>query len=295
MARITKEQLLIELKELGIEKGDTLFVAADLMKVGYFNTSSDQTLKDWVEIFDELLGKEGTIIVPTYSPVFLRFFQKYNFVFSKESSSNSGSLAKAYLNFAHEAIRGNHPTNSCISKGFYSKEIAAVDGPKFLKYAPYKKVIELKGKNLMLGTVDKRNCPFTYHHVQETLGHTKSHPYSNLLETTYIDKNGKKKKYILKEIGGCTAGVHKTWGYHLAENAVKFSKVGRSLSALVDAEKSAAIIKDIMVKDPHLIKCDDKQCISCYGRYRYNGFGAILFYLRMMPNLMLKFYNKLRN
>ena len=81
-------------------------------------------------------------------------------------------------------------TNSCTSCGFHAETIAASDGPEFSKYNPYAKVVELGGKNLMLGTIDERNCPFTYHHVQELLGQTRGHPFSGLLETTYLDEGG---------------------------------------------------------------------------------------------------------
>ncbi|MCW8889753.1 MAG: AAC(3) family N-acetyltransferase [Sedimenticola sp.] len=290
---MSKSQVIEQLQALGVNKGDTLFVAADLMKVGYFNRSIDQTLKDWVDIFQELLGDTGTIVVPTYSPQFLRFFQKYDFVFTADTASDSGSLAKAYLNFSPGALRGRHPTNSCTSKGFHSEKIAASDGPEFPKYSPYAKVVELGGKNLMLGIVDERNCPFTYHHVQESLGHTKTHPFSRLFETSYLDASGEKKKYIVKEVGGCTGGVHKAWGYHLAKEAVKFGKVGRSLSALVDAKKSAEILYKVMTENPHLIKCDNRSCISCYGRFRYNGAGAIWFYAREFPILLGKVLRRL--
>ena len=295
MKGITKAKIVEQLRDLGVCEGDILFVAADLLRVGYFNKSADQTLKDWVEIFDELLGHNGTIVIPTYSPVFLRFFEKYDFIFSKESASNSGSLAKAYLNFAPGALRGDHPTNSCTSKGYYAKDIASVDGPDFLKYSPYAKVVELEGKNLMLGIVDERNSPFTFHYVQEKLGHTKTHPYSGLLETTYLNKNDEKVRYIVKELGGCTGGVHKTWGHHLAGNAVKFGTVGRSSSALVDAKKSAAILEKVMTKNPHFIKCNDRNCVSCYGRFRYNGLGVIPFYFKIIPKLLSKLYAKLKN
>ncbi|WP_415890267.1 AAC(3) family N-acetyltransferase [Neptuniibacter sp. SY11_33] len=293
MRGITKEKIIKQLKELGVKEGDTLFVAADLMRVGYFNSNADQTLKDWVEIFDVLLGEKGTIVVPTYSPSYLRFVQKYDFVFTADTPSNSGSLAKAYLNFCPGAIRGKHPTNSCTSNGFHSQVISAFDGPEYPKYMPYEKVVELGGKNLMLGIVDERNSPFTYHHVQEKLGHTTSHPFSGLLETTYIDENGKKKKYIQRQLGGCTGGVHKAWGYHLAKNAVKFGQVGRSVSALVNAQKSTEILTKLMKETPHLMKCDNRSCISCYGRYRYNGIGAVWFYFREVPNLIKKLIRKL--
>ncbi|WP_419813543.1 AAC(3) family N-acetyltransferase [Bacterioplanoides sp.] len=293
MRRVSKDQILDQLRDLGVEKGDTLFVAADLMQVGYFSRSANQTLKDWVEIFHTLLGDEGTIVVPTYSPSFLRFFQKYDFVFTADTPSDSGSLAKAYLKFAPDAIRGKHPINSCTSRGRYSSEIASVDGPKFSKYSPYSKVVELGGKNLMLGIVDERNSPFTFHHVQELLGHTTSHPFSGLLETKYIAEDGQTKRFIQRELGGCTGGVHKAWGYHLSKNAVKFGMVGNSMSALLDAKQSTEILKDVMTNNPHLIKCDDRSCISCYGRYRYNGFGVIGYYCRELPRLIAKFVKKI--
>lgn len=293
MAKISRSQILDQLKDLGVSQGDTIFVAADLLKVGYFNGSVDKTLADWVSIFDELLGDRGTIVIPTYSPSYIRFIEKYDFVFTKETASTSGSLAKAYLKFAPEALRGRHPTNSCTSNGYYAEVISKIDGPEFMKYSPYAKVVELGGKSLMLGTVDQRNCPFTYHHVQEILGHTKSHPYSGFLETTYLNEMGKKTRFIVRELGGCTAGVHKTWGYHLDKGAVQFGKVGRSMSALVDAKKSVEILTKVMSENPHFIKCDDRNCVSCYGRFRYNGLGVFPFYLRSIGVLLKKLCSRL--
>jgi len=283
-----KQDIIAQIRDLGLEWGDTVFVSSDLLRVGYFNKNQETTLCDWVEIFEDLLGDEGTIVVPTYSPTFLRYFQKYDFVFTPDSDSVSGGLARAYIRHAQGAVRGRHPTNSCTSRGRHAELIAAADGPEFPKYSPYAKVVELGGKNLMLGTVDERNCPFTYHHVQENLGQTRGHPFSGLLETTYIDDSGNRKKYVMRELGGCTAGVHKSWGYHLAANAVRFGRVGRSLSALVDARKSAEVLQRVLVETPTLLKCDDYSCISCYGRFCYNRWGVLLYYPRQLPKLLSK-------
>ena len=285
---LSKDKIIAQLCALGLEQGDTIFVSADLLRVGYFNKDQVTTLRDWVEIFTTLLGEDGTIVVPTYSPSFFRFFQKYDFVFTPDSDSDSGGLARAYLNHAPGAIRGRHPTNSCTSLGPKAAEIAAADGPEFPKYNPYAKVVESGGKNLMLGTVDERNCPFTFHHVQELLGHTRGHPFAGLLETAYIDASGEKRKYIMRELGGCTAGIHKSWGRHLAAEAVTFGRVGRSLSALVDARKSTEILRKMLTETPHLARCDDRSCISCYGRVRYNGFGVLSYYPQQLPMLMRK-------
>lgn len=288
-----KQEIISQIRDLGLETGDTVFVSSDLLRVGYFNKNQETTLREWVEIFEELLGDEGTIVVPTYSPSFLRYFQKYDFVFTADSDSDSGGLARAYVQYAQNAKRGRHPTNSCTSCGLHAAKIAASDGPEFPKYSPYAKVVELGGKNLMLGTVDERNCPFTYHHVQELLGQTRGHPFSGLLETTYLDEAGEPKKFIVREFGGCTAGVHKSWGYHLEVNAVTFGPVGRSLSALVDARKSTEVLYRVMVNDPKLLRCDDNSCISCYGRYCYSGFGAFTFYPSQLPKLLSKAWQRI--
>ena len=292
MAQIIKNTIVEQIKELGVKKGDTIFVAADLMRVGYFNKTIEQTLSDWVSILTEVVGENGTITVPTYSPVFLRFFKKYDFVFTKDTKSNSGSLANAILEYGENVQRGMHPSNSCASIGKNAQIISEVDGPEFPKYNPYRKIVELGGKNLLLGIVDLRNSPFTYHHVQELLGQTRSHPFSGLFETKYINKDGQLEKFIVRELGGCTRGVHKAWGYHLASNAVKFGQVGRSTSAYVDAQKSTEILKKVMIQSPGLLTCDDQNCISCHGRPCYNGYKAYWFYLRRSPYLAKKILDK---
>ena len=63
-----KQTIISQIRDLGLERGDTVFVSSDLLRVGYFNKDQVTTLHDWIEIFDELLGDEGTIVVPTYSP-----------------------------------------------------------------------------------------------------------------------------------------------------------------------------------------------------------------------------------
>ena len=99
-----KQDIISQIRDLGLAKGDTVFVSSDLLRVGYFNKDQVTTLCDWIEIFDELLGDKGTIVVPTYSPTFLRFIQKYDFVFTAESDSDSGGLARAYIHHAKGAV-----------------------------------------------------------------------------------------------------------------------------------------------------------------------------------------------
>ena len=99
-----------------------------------------------MEIFEELLGDEGTVVVPTCSPTFLRYFQKHDFVFTPDSDSDSGGLAHDYIRHVQGAVRGRQPAKSCASCSCHAELIAAADGLEFPKYSPYAKIVELEVK-----------------------------------------------------------------------------------------------------------------------------------------------------
>ena len=288
--KLSKAILIKQLYDLGIREGDVLFVSSDLMKVGYFNKTPTQTMQDWIDIFNDLLGSSGTIFVPAYSEVYPRFKRNSFPIFTLKSHSQSGSLANAYIQLSDNAVRSPHPAYSCIAAGPLSSNLSIHDA-KAGAYDPYGIVIENRGKNLMLGTIDEKNCPMPFHYAQQILGHTKTHPLCGFFKTICLDKTGKREQYIMWEIGGCTRGVHKLWGRHLATNAVKFGQVGRSISGLVDASKSYEIMIDTLTNQPSIVKCSNRLCISCYGRFRYNGWGIIGFYPRKLLNLTKNFLN----
>ena len=43
-----KQEIISQIRDLGLEKGDTVFVSSDLLRVGYFNKDQKTTLCDWV-------------------------------------------------------------------------------------------------------------------------------------------------------------------------------------------------------------------------------------------------------
>jgi aminoglycoside 3-N-acetyltransferase len=286
--RISKDQIKTELRRLGLAKGDLVFVSSDLMKVGYFNKDRDTTMRDWVDILLTAVGSTGTIVVPSYSPAHIRFIQRSNFVFDKDSDSDSGSLATAFLSFADDVVRGAHPTSSCVAVGPLAQHVAGDHGVRDPAYKPYGRIIEHSGRNLMLGTVDTKNCPMSFHYAQQVLGHARTHPLCGLLQTRYRDEHGNIEKFVVREVGGCTRGVHKCWGYLLAKNGVSIDRVGRTQSALVDTKIAFDVLKSVLEKNPGLVRCTNRDCISCHGRYRYNGARVIPFYVRKTFSLLRK-------
>lgn len=267
--KVSKESIIKDIYRLGINHGDTIYVAADLLMVGFFEKNRENTLRIWVDILTEVVGSQGTIIVAAYTDSFLRFKKNKNIIFNRNTSPNSGSLSTAFFNDVR-SVRSKHPTHSLIGIGFNAHKILDGHDHHSLCYSPIGKIVELRGKYLMIGTVDKRNAPVTLHYAQECLGHTLHHPHSGLFQTYFKDDQGKTRLFTRYDVGGCTRGGYNLYGSLIVNDAVKFGYIGKGKSAVIDIKKSFDLIIDILKKNRKLVRCDDLHCISCYGR-RYNN------------------------
>jgi aminoglycoside N3'-acetyltransferase len=184
-----KEEIINQLKSLGIKNGDTLFITADLLKVGLFIKDRDTTFRTWFDILISLVGEQGTLVVPAYTPTFFRFGKSKEFLFKHDSPSTSGSLSVAFSKVSG-VLRSTHPSNSCFAYGFNSDYILRDHNEFASSYLPYHKIIELGGKHLMLGCAnDAKLGLMTIHPAQEILGITKKMWQCGLFQTYYFDKN----------------------------------------------------------------------------------------------------------
>ncbi len=292
--RFSKDSILADINRLGIGSDDVIFISADLLKVGYFNRTTEQTYQDWVEIFRSLIGSTGTIVIPAYSPTFSRFRKRRDIVYDIHAEPSAGALSLAIHRFG-KAARSLHPTNSCFAIGPMSDYVLSGHDHTASSYLPYQRVLELKGKNLMLGTLDKSNSPMAFHLVQERLGHTLNHPSNGLRQTYFKDASTAQiKLFTRRDVGGCTRGLHNLIGQHLIDRAMKIGSVGLGLSACVDIQKSALLIEQVLKNNPNLIRCDHIDCVSCYGRFVYNGYGVFKFWPKKLLNNFLHILSSIK-
>ena len=277
---IAQNSIKDDLVNLGVTKGDILFITIDVLNVGYFEKNRDITLTNWINLLLELVGNKGAIVFAAYTKLFFRF-KKKNHCFERFSPTTAGSLPNAVI--MHPAsIRSSHPSNSVIGIGEVIRPILEKHNSKSMSYSVMGSLIkEPNCKFLMIGTLDKKNAPQAMHYVQEELGHTKLNLYKYLLQTYYVE-NGVKKLFTKKEFGGCSSGGYKLFSYLVINNAVKFGTVGKAATAIMPAKESYDIIKQVLIKDHKIIKCDNKKCLNCYGNPFNNNFGIISFYFKLL-------------
>lgn len=161
---IRKQDMVAQLEQLGIQKGMLLLVSADTSLMGYL-LGGCQAL---IEALMEVVGFEGTIVMPCFTPQLLdpackdsalkrQYWAEARegaYPFDKKLSEPYGSDPLVYQFLRNDAVaRSYHPLYSFAAWGKYAKLICDKHPLHFAlgKDSPLGKIVELNGYCLMLG------------------------------------------------------------------------------------------------------------------------------------------------
>lgn len=234
--KYSKEQIKRGLYDLGICPGDVILMHSSFKSLGEI----DGGAKTFYEAFIELLGENGTLIVPALS---FDTVTRDNPVFDiKDTPSCVGYLSEFFRTSVPGVVRSLHPTHSCCAIGKYAKEFV-LDHEKDItpvgKNSPFAKLPAYGGKILMLGCGTR--CNTSMHGVEETA------------EPPYCIDRQNPIEYILKTDAGSVThvayphdfvtddGKHYIQCYHrvpdlLNENEIRHGYVLEAECFLLDAK-----------------------------------------------------------
>ena len=174
--RLTKSDIIKGLKKLDLKKGDHIIVHSALSSLGEVVRGADTVIDAIIEV----VGPEGTIIVPT--------FGSSDKVFNpKKSSTNLGIIAQTLWQRPN-AVRSRHPLASVAAIGAKADWLIEGHENKSLAHGeetPYIKLAEINGKILLLGVDQDRN---TCLHCAEEIAQL---PYLRTVRGKYVDRNRK--------------------------------------------------------------------------------------------------------
>lgn len=171
---ITKNVLIKILEELGIRKGMVVFVEANILKYNNI-VGGNRTL---IEALQEIITYDGCIICSGKTPYNKDLlscgkvdvsFDKIEDIrqsippFNKKQSIPTNSFAQELMQY-DGAIRSNHPLESFVAWGKYSKLICDKHQLHFAygSESPLNKLKDLEGKVLMIGTKFENSDIFKY-------------------------------------------------------------------------------------------------------------------------------------
>ncbi len=164
--RVTKESLKRDFSRIGIKDGDTIMFHSSLSRLGDVQGGAETVIDALLEV----VGKEGTVVAPTFHRVSLTAGDYSNDLVpcfdARHTPSGVGKISEAFRN-RKDSLRSCHPTHSVAAIGrnasYIVKDHHKCDTP-FSKGSPFDRIMELGGKWLFLAVdIDK----FTVYHVFE--------------------------------------------------------------------------------------------------------------------------------
>jgi len=167
---------------LGITQGDVILLTSDITDLFVQSQEHGEVfdINTLLDSFQQALGKEGTLLIPTYN---WGFCQGKSFDY-KKTPSKTGAIGNAALR-RKDFIRTKHPIYSFAVWGKDANRLAAMDNiESFGPDSPFAYLEEVNAKNIFIGA-SLRNS-FTYiHYIEQKLGVT--YRYSKMFKSHYID------------------------------------------------------------------------------------------------------------
>ncbi|MBP6090868.1 MAG: AAC(3) family N-acetyltransferase [Crocinitomicaceae bacterium] len=191
---ITKEQLINDFIQCGIEKGDNVLVHASLSKIGHVENGP----KDIVDALLEVVGETGNILMPNSPNAFyqLDYIQQQPIFDVQQSKSKLGALTE-YFRKLPNAKRSEHPTEpvSCIGPDteFFTASHFGENTPYTIN-SPFYKLTERNGKILYIG-VTLANAGTSLHLLEDAIPDFKFPVYHpTLFDVQVVTQTGEIKE-----------------------------------------------------------------------------------------------------
>ncbi|EAL5741311.1 aminoglycoside N(3)-acetyltransferase [Campylobacter lari] len=178
--------LIEAFKKLGIKKGDILCVHTELFNFGTPLLPRNEFLQTILDCFFEVIGKEGTLIMPTFTYSFCK-----NEVYDKLNSPTKMGALNEYFRKQAGVKRTNDPIFSFAIKGAKEELFLKDTTSCFGENCVYDVLTQEGGKLINFGNTES----FTYIHYPEEIVQI-SYRYNKTFEGFIIDENN--KKYLKK-------------------------------------------------------------------------------------------------
>ena len=258
---VTLEDLVSDLEELGLDSGDELVVHSSLSSIGWVDGGAETV----VDALLTVVGEEGTIAVPTFTPVVVR-----EEPFDRERTpSGTGAVTEA-LRARPEALRSDHPTHSVSAIGPAARALTRNHrlerslGPD----SPLHRLAQRGGKVLLIGVGLERNSTL---HVAEALAEL---PYKTGTNRVLRREAGGNEGDETEDANttvrtvetarvGCGKGFPVLEPVAEAAGALTRGTVGAADARLIAGEDIISTALAVLEDDPGFLLCEKPDCWWC--------------------------------
>lgn len=285
---VTKQQLVQELKKLGVERGDILNVKVSMKSIGRVEDGPNGLINALMEA----VGPEGTIVTDSFMTAYpLPLSKQHAHKVSRQSSASyAGALANAMISYPG-ASRSPHPIQKFVSVGKRAKEITQKHTMDKMAYALLNDIASLGAKNLKIGRDEKVPGVGTTHVAIETLGVKRKRPRTG---TMYETKHGSIELYEVNWAGGCEAAWLKFYPEYERIGAVLGSGfIGQGPAKLTSMQKTLEWEINTIKADSKVLLCGRSDCRTCQVEWEFSEGSALLCAIRRLPSTAKRYLSSL--
>lgn len=267
---VTKEDLIADIKKIGVNEGDIVNLKASLKSIGKVE-GGPLTL---IEALRAVVGPNGAIVTEAFIKMKpLIFLNKKNptHISGKDSFSYAGAVTNAILNHP-DVILGEHPTHRYAGIGKRMEKIIRSHNVKDDPYLVLEEMALMGARNLRIGSKDKVVGVGTTHIAVNKSNYRQKRPQVGIYY-----RNGKGELELFKNwwATGCEKSFNNIIDLFEGTKAiVGKSKIGNSEALLTDMNTTFKIELAAISKDPTLLLCGDKGCSKCYAAWDFSKKSA---------------------
>ncbi|MEG1950816.1 MAG: AAC(3) family N-acetyltransferase [Odoribacter sp.] len=259
---ITKEGLIADFRNLGVEEGDVLYIRGDMGELGDPREFAGKIQDLFMDALLEAVGKEGTIITSAFTCLYLPWQLTPDKIYTLKTHSYAGTLPRLFLKRSN-CLRSKHPSNSCVAIGKQAEYLLKDHNAFSSAYAPIGKAIELNAKIISFGCIESNAGFPTTHYVEEVLGLTRKTLLRGLWRVYYIDDEGNKKLFKRMDPGGCCGRVYTFYKEYQKAGLLKVSSIGRALAMACHLKDEFELEYKLLQNNNAAVSCDNPDCIYC--------------------------------
>lgn len=276
----TKKILIDNLKQLGITKGDVLFIRLSYKAIGRVEGGP----KTVVEAILETIGPSGTLIATAFPPrqnSFLHSLLKKK-IYIKGLKPSTGIIPLIMSNFK-DAHFSTNPITPFVAIGKNAEEITNAHTPDS---APYSLIESIAinynakclrcGGNVLVGTT---HIAFTK--ALESINATQIRIGEGIY---YYENNDLKWKE--KNVSCFCYNSYKDFYFKYLKNQaiIAQSVLGDSEAVVTDMYKTYTIEHKILYNNPQVLLCEDPNCLTCRCSYSYSKQSIISYIFKQFIN-----------
>ncbi|RAZ57496.1 AAC(3) family N-acetyltransferase [Campylobacter hyointestinalis] len=237
---VKKSDFLDALEQIGIKSGDAVCVHTELFTLGKPLLAKDEFLRVLLHCFYEVIGKNGTLIMPTFTYSFCK-----NQIYDKLNSRSTMGVLTEFFRYQNGVVRTNDPIFSFAINGANKDAFLSDTKSCFGKNSVYDVLKKMEGKIVLLGN-QKLGYTFT-HYIEEQA--EVSYRYFKEFSGKIVDENGKISSksilYFVRDIEKRSIlAVEKQVSILKSTYNFHTSYIGDSTITLVKADK---YFKDTMI------------------------------------------------